>query len=972
MWKTRSYIPELFTVGKRVEGDCACAGSCPLRTTAAPLRDIPVISVRVNGKPIRALIDTGCSKTIVSMHQVHGLRMNTGENVVAFDGSGKMCEGTCKLDVEVNGKQLCVLALISKQMIAGIDIILGMDIISEMGGVFVDRNSVHFQGEVAASGVNSEDVIEDKDFYARFDGESWIVRWKFIEDRLPVLHNKAASYSQQMSDEKHHAYELEVERWIAEGIMVPWTDQVHEGILPLLAVDQPNKNKVRPVLDYRELNNYIENHTGGDFIDVCSERLREWRKARGSLVVVDLKAAYLQIKIESDLWKYQLINYKGKTYCLTRLGFGLKSAPKIMSKVLKTVLGKSEVIAKATSSYIDDILVDTSMVSVDRLRDHLKRYGFVTKEPECLNGSSVLGLHVSSNSQGLLQFTRGNEVPTVGNRCSRRELFSICGKLTGHYPVAGWLRVACSFVKRMAEGNAWEDYIGDHSTLMINEIIQRVQLNDPVKGMWHADADGIVTVWCDASSLALGVLMEVNGGVVEDAAWLRKKHDSDHINVAELDAFLKGINLCVNWGYKNIRVVTDSVTVCNWAKVSLSEEGRIRTKGAAELLIKRRLGTLKSLVNEFGLKLEVELVASQKNKADALTRVPNNWLKMISEEVTENTCCVSSAELRELHDKHHFGVNRSYYIAKQLYPDVSKDDVGAVVRSCLRCQAIDPAPVAHCPGELGVSESWHRMAVDVTHFRHKLFFTMIDCGPGRFALWREIKHETAECVTSVLNEVFEERGPVRELLLDNATVFKSRLFEEMCSEWRVQRYFRAAYRPQGNGIIERHHRTIKSIAERANITPGKAVFFFFCTPRRHLEEDSVPYRSVYSYEWRNSMKSSDDGMESGAGVANVKVGDEVWVKPPNSRCTTQWERGVVTGLNSANNVSVNGTPRHVLDIRPVVLPVEIDCGNGDADVDVADVGDVVREVEAAAEPAQPLHRPVRVRHPPIWTKDYVM
>ena len=30
-------------------------------------------------------------------------------------------------------------------------------------------------------------------------------------------------------------------------------------------------------------------------------------------------------------------------------------------------------------------------------------------------------------------------------------------------------------------------------------------------------------VWCDASSIATGVLLEIGGVVAEDAAWLRKK-----------------------------------------------------------------------------------------------------------------------------------------------------------------------------------------------------------------------------------------------------------------------------------------------------------------------------------------------------------------------------------------------------------------------------------------------------------------
>ena len=41
------------------------------------------------------------------------------------------------------------------------------------------------------------------------------------------------------------------------------------------------------------------------------------------------------------------------------------------------------------------------------------------------------------------------------------------------------------------------------------------------------------------------------------------------------------------------------------------------------------------------------------------------------------------------------------------------------------------------------------------------------------------------------------------------------------------------------------------------------------------------------------------------------------MKPPVSRCTTPWGKGVVTEINSDNNVEVNGIPRHVADLRRV-------------------------------------------------------
>ncbi|QQP39432.1 Hypothetical protein FKW44_020316 [Caligus rogercresseyi] len=48
--------------------------------------------------------------------------------------------------------------------------------------------------------------------------------------------------------------------------------------------------------------------------------------------------------------------------------------------------------------------------------------------------------------------------------------------------------------------------------------------------------------------------------------------------------------------------------------------------------------------------------------------------------------------------------------------------------------------------------------------------------------------------------------------------------------------------------------------------------------------------------------------------AEFCVGEEVWVKPPNARCTDQWKRGVVSEVNSPFNIEVNGVPRHPKDV----------------------------------------------------------
>ena len=58
---------------------------------------------------------------------------------------------------------------------------------------------------------------------------------------------------------------------------------------------------------------------------------------------------------------------------------------------------------------------------------------------------------------------------------------------------------------------------------------------------------------------------------------------------------------------------TDSATVLSWMQLTLSEERKVKTRGAAEVIVKRRLGILKSLVDELGLVLEVIKVPTDKN-----------------------------------------------------------------------------------------------------------------------------------------------------------------------------------------------------------------------------------------------------------------------------------------------------------------------------------------------------------------------
>ena len=220
-------------------------------------------------------------------------------------------------------------------------------------------------------------------------------------------------------------------------------------------------------------------------------------------------------------------------------------------------------------------MVQKSLIPVEKVVDHLQRYGLQTKPFVKLENARVLGLQVRKNGDGQLVWQRGNDLPVIGERISRRELFSICGRLVGHYPVAGWLRLACSFIKRCCEGSKWDDDVGETARKMLEDMMSRVAKNDPVGGVWCVGDDkssvAAGTVWCDASSIAIGCSLEMDNEVVEDAAWLRKKHDGTHINLAELDSVVRGVNLAIKWHLKEVKIKTDSATVHSWLKSVIFE-----------------------------------------------------------------------------------------------------------------------------------------------------------------------------------------------------------------------------------------------------------------------------------------------------------------------------------------------------------------------------------------------------------------
>lgn len=91
-------------------------------------------------------------------------------------------------------------------------------------------------------------------------------------------------------------------------------------------------------------------------------------------------------------------------------------------------------------------------------------------------------------------------------------------KLVDHYPITGWLWVACSYVTRRAKGVRWEDHVGEETNEMMEDMVRRVSCEDSVGGRWNVSKLEKGVIWCGTSSIANGVMLEISNETVEDNA----------------------------------------------------------------------------------------------------------------------------------------------------------------------------------------------------------------------------------------------------------------------------------------------------------------------------------------------------------------------------------------------------------------------------------------------------------------------
>ena len=187
-----------------------------------------------------------------------------------------MCCGESVVQIGIgNGPSVAVRALVIDEALFGYDLLLRLNAIRQLGGMNMSATGeVKFpQRERLMCAANT---LNKPDFHAEYETKCvWTASWKWSSDQPPVsLKNRLSEYPapKRLQGE----YEQELQAWIQNGWLIPYPESELgplKGLIPLMAILQESKQKVRPVMDYRELNEHVNAYTAN--ADICAQAMWE-------------------------------------------------------------------------------------------------------------------------------------------------------------------------------------------------------------------------------------------------------------------------------------------------------------------------------------------------------------------------------------------------------------------------------------------------------------------------------------------------------------------------------------------------------------------------------------------------------------------------------------------------------------------------------------------------------------------------
>lgn len=482
----------------------------------------PFLVVRIFGKEITALLDSGASNTILGSEAKWVLEKFPAKvknchptHLETADMTKHCIDGQIVVPITLEGRtrdiSVLVVPTLKQGLILGIDFWDRMQLITDM-----HNKTWEFSPNVGCLGIT--EGIKSKEFlsteeaqqlqklveeYSRDQVEERLGRTNLVKhivdtgDASPI---KQRYYP--LSPARQRLVNEELDKMLKMGVVVPsksaWSS-------PVLLLDKPDGSK-RFIVDFRKVNQ-VTKRDAYPLPRVTSilDRLRD----ATYLSSLDIKSAYWQVPLEEASQEKTAFTIPGRgLFMFTSMPFGLHNAPATWQRLIDNILGPE--LEPNVFVYLDDIIVVTPTFNqhlkiLEEIFKRLKEANLTLNKEKCKfcrPELKYLGYVVDRDGlrvdPGKVEAIIGIPTPT-----NQKQVRQFCG-------TASWYRrFIPNFATRMHPLNLLlrkkQKFVWTEEAQTAFEDIRSCLIKAPILSCPDFDKPFIVS--CDASGIGLGAVL---------------------------------------------------------------------------------------------------------------------------------------------------------------------------------------------------------------------------------------------------------------------------------------------------------------------------------------------------------------------------------------------------------------------------------------------------------------------------------
>jgi ribonuclease HI len=436
-----------------------------------------------------------------------------------------------------------------------------------------------------------------------------------------------------LSEEDTTAVDEAIQKFLAADMIERSPSQSTHFLSNFFTIKEATKR--RPILDCKILNQFIQpQHFKMEGIPA----LRELLEPNDYMVKLDLKDAYTVVPIHPDYSKYLTFQHRGIVYQYKSLPFGLCTAPRIFSKLIRYAVEPLRKEGIRLVYYLDDFCVvakskETTLQHSQRVQDHLRKLGFIINhEKSCLipqQQQEFLGFRFNSASMKIIApneklaklRTKIKHLKAVNYKKTCRWMAGLIGTMTSLIPAIGETLLHVRYLQRdltlsLGKQNNWDRPFQ----------VSQKSLQDLTWWMtWAHQKNGLpirptiqttptTTIYVDASDTGWGVASEQ----MEVAGFWTSPQKEESINVRELTTIWYALRLHVkSIGNTHVQIYTDNMTALKYVT---------KAGGTASIQLQDLALQIHELISKHNITVSFQHIRGIHNTvADRLSRTQLPW-----------------------------------------------------------------------------------------------------------------------------------------------------------------------------------------------------------------------------------------------------------------------------------------------------------------------------------------------------------